>query len=88
MDALIGPLLTFSLAGLKGPLVGHGSSASVIIRQVAATFGTAIMVFFVAAFDSLASAGGLSAAFPYQVAFAFSAIMAILCMGTIVLRVK
>lgn len=85
VSGLIGPLLTFALSGLKGPLVPHGSSASVVIRQVAATFGTAIMVLCV----SVASASvGAASALPYQVAFGFSAVMALLSMAMIVMRVK
>ena len=85
VSGLIGPLLTYSLSDLRGSLVGHGSSASVIIRQVAATFGTAIMVFCVAATSAVA---GASSALPYQVAMAFSAAMALLSLGTIIARVR
>ena len=88
VSGLIGPLLTYALSGLSGPLVPHGSTASVIMRQVAATFSTAIMVFFVAALLPLASSGTLPPAAPYQVAFGFSAIMAVLSLGVIVLRVR
>ncbi len=88
VSGLIGPLLTFSLAGLKGPLIGHGSSAQVVIRQVAATFGTAIMVFCVAALLPFAADGAVGVAVPYQVAFAFSALMGIASLGLIIARVK
>lgn len=88
VSGLIGPLLTFSLAALDGPLVPHGSTASVIIRQVAATFGTAIMVFFVAALVPLAQAGAIGIAVPYEASFAFSAVMGILSLATIIVRVK
>lgn len=88
VSGLIGPLLTFSLAGLKGPLIGHGSSAQVVIRQVAATFGTAIMVFCVAALLPFAADGAIGAAVPYQVAFAFSALMGVASLGLIITRVK
>ena len=88
VSGLVGPLLTYALSGLKGPLIPHGSSASVVIRQVAATFGTAIMVFCIAAVTPFATSGAVSISAPYQVAFGFSALMAVLCMGVIVLRVK
>ena len=88
VSGLIGPLLTFALAGLQGPLVPHGSSAMVIIRQVAATFGTAIMVFCVAALMPLVVAGSMPAAVPYQVAMTFSAVMAVASMVAVVARVK
>ena len=88
VSGLIGPLLTYSLAGLKGPLVPHGSSAAVILRQMAATFGTAIMVFCIAALLPLSASGAVGSAAPYQVAFGFSAVMSLLSMAVIVLRVK
>ena len=77
-----------SLAGLEGPLVPHGSTATVIIRQVAATFGTAIMVLFVAMLEPLAASGAVGAAVPYQAAFGFSALMALFSMSLIVTKVK
>ena len=85
VSGLIGPLLTYSLAGLKGPLIAHGSAASVIIRQVAATFGTALMVLCMTAVTSLA---GAVSPVPYQVAFGFSAAMALACSVSVFLRVK
>ena len=88
VSGLIGPLLTYALAGLKGPLVPHGSSAAVILRQMAATFGTAIMVFCIAALLPLSASGAVGSAAPYQVAFGFSAVMSLLSMAVIVLRVK
>lgn len=88
VSGLIGPLLTYALSGLQGPLIGHGSSASVIIRQVAATFGTAIMVFFVAALLPLAQVGAIGVAMPYQAAFAFSAVMAVVSLSIIIARVR
>ena len=88
VSGLIGPLLTFSLSGLSGPLIGHGSSAAVVIRQVAATFGTAIMVFCVAALHPVSAANGWSAAFPYQAAFAFSAVMGATSLFLVITRVK
>lgn len=85
VSGLIGPITTFSLAGLKGPLVPHGSSATVIIRQVAATLGTAIMVLCVSWVSALA---GDAVALPYQVAFGFSAVMATLALVVVIVRVK
>lgn len=88
VSGIIGPLLTYSLSGLKGPLVAHGSTGQVVLRQVAATFGTAIMVFCIAAAEPLVLLGMLSAAGPCQIAFAFSAAMSIACMAVVVTRVK
>ncbi len=88
VSGLIGPLTTFSLSKLEGPLVPHGSSATVIARQVSATFGTAIMVFCVSMLVPLAAAGEIAAVLPYQAAFAFSAVMAVATMLLIIIRVK
>ena len=85
VSGLIGPLLTFSLLGLRGPLIPHGSAAMVVIRQVAATFGTAIMVLCMTMATSFV---GAASPLPYQIAFGFSALMALLSLGTVVLRVK
>ena len=88
VSGLIGPLLTYGLAALKGPLVSHGSMAMVIIRQVAATFGTAVMVFCVAALLPVAASGEIAASVPYQVAFAFSAVMGAISFMLILTRVR
>ncbi len=88
VSGLIGPLTTFALSRLERPLVPHGSTATVITRQVSATFGTAIMVFCVAALTPLAVAGDIPVALPYQVAFAFSAVMGIISLFLIITRVK
>ena len=88
VSGLIGPLTTFSLSKLERPLVPHGSSATVIARQVSATFGTAIMVFCVSALTPLAALGDIPAALPYQAAFGFSAIMAVASLLLIITRVK
>ena len=85
VSGLIGPLVTYSLAGLKGPLVPHGSSAIVVVRQVSGTFGTALMVFCVTAVSGFV---GAEAALPYQVAFGFSAVMALASAAVIVARVR
>ena len=85
VSGLIGPLLTYSLADLNGPLVPHGSTASTVIRQVAATFGTAIMVLCVTTASAFV---GAESVLPYQVAFGFSALMAVLSFAFIVVRVK
>ena len=88
VSGLIGPLVTFSLSGLNGPLVPHGSTAQVIGRQVAATFGTAIMVLLMTLFADVVATGSASMALPYQASFAFSAVMAIGAMLLIIARVK
>lgn len=88
VSGLIGPLVTFALSGLNGPLLPHGSSAQVIGRQVAATFGTAIMVLLMTMFADAAAVGTVPAVLPYQAAFAFSAVMAVGALALIITRVK
>jgi hypothetical protein len=73
VSGLIGPIQAWSLQGLAPRLVGDGSSTAVLLRQVAASFGTAIMVLVV----TTAHAAGLAAAAPYQLAFGFSAVLAV-----------
>ena len=85
VSGLIGPITTFSLAGLSGPLVPHGSSATVVIRQVAATLGTAVMVLCISWVSSMV---GAADPLPYQAAFGFSAAMATLAFLVILIRVK
>ena len=85
VSGLMGPLQSFTLSQLEGRIVASGSSASVLIRQVAGSFGTAIMVFAITAARPLAEA---MPALPYQLSFAFSALMAVLCLGEIVFRVR
>lgn len=88
VSGLIGPLLAYSLSDLKGQLIGHGSSATVIVRQVSATFGTAVMVLCIAMLDDLSAVGEIPLAAPYQAAFGFSALMAVLCFALVVAKVK
>ena len=88
VSGLIGPLLTYALSGLEGPLVPHGSSASVVLRQMSATLGTAIMVLCITVLLPGAAGGAYSLALPYQVAFIFSALMGIASLLIIIFRVK
>lgn len=70
---LIGPLQTWTLKGLEGPLISDGSSTCILFRQVGASAGAAVMVLLV----SVVAAAGLGAAFSYQAAFAFSAALVV-----------
>lgn len=88
VSGTIGPLATYCLANLQGPLIPHGSSASIIIRQIAGTFGTSFMVCCITLGQAFVLSGTAGSAFPYQAAFAFSGLMGILCLATIVLKVK
>lgn len=72
VSGLIGPLTSWSLEGLAGGLVAHGSSASLVVRQAAASLGTSLMVL---ATSAVAATGALAAypALPYQAALGVSA---------------
>ncbi len=88
VSGLIGPTMTYALSGLTGPLVAHGSTASVIVRQVAGTFGTAIIVLCIMMCQPLVASGAQGVDFPYVVAFEFSAVMAACVLATVVLAVR
>lgn len=88
VSGLIGPTMTYMLSGIKGPLMAHASTASTIVRQIAGTFGTAIIVLCITVCQPLVASGAQGPAFPYIVAFAFSALMAVGSLITIVVAVK
>lgn len=83
VSTLIGPLTAWSLEGLPRNAVADGSAFSIASRQATASFGTSVMVLCV-------SAGSLSLLGPvaYNVAFAFSAAMALCLMICIVAKVR
>lgn len=88
ISGLIGPTTTYMLSGLKGFLVAHGSSASVVIRQISGTFGTACNVLCIVLCQPFVVSGTCGIAFPYIVALAFSALMAFLSLFFIVWKIK
>lgn len=87
VSTLMGPLIQWSLADLKGPLVSHGSSLSTAVRQAFASFGTAAMVLAITVGKDMVAAGA-SVALPYQLAFGFSVAMALLTFVCIVWKVR
>lgn len=94
VSGLIGPILAYALSGLEPRIVPDGSASVALLRQAAGSFGTAIMVFLVTALlalpPSVAAGGSLlsSAALPYQAAFAFSALLAVLLFTFMATRLK
>ncbi len=68
---LIGPLQTWALVDLKGPLISDGSSTCILFRQVGSSIGAAIMVFLVSFMATLS----VPVALPYQAAFGFSGLL-------------
>ncbi|MDO5335181.1 MAG: MFS transporter [Coriobacteriia bacterium] len=73
VSCLISPMNTWSMGDLPGPMTSDASSFATVVRQAAASFATAIAVFFV---TSASGAAG-SAALGYQLAFGLSAICAL-----------
>ena len=86
VSGFIGPLSTWSISGLPGPIIPDGSSASAIIRQVAAAFGTALMVLAIEATGAFSSLGAYGV-LPYQVAFGVSALFALVALVCVAARV-
>lgn len=84
---LVGPLTSWSLAQLPRPIVADGSSFCISARQACASLGTSAMVFIIATVGA-SSAGLANPALPYQLAFAFSAVMAIATLGFIIAKVR
>lgn len=71
ISASMGCTITWMLRELPRPLIGDGSSFSILVRQACASLGTAVMVLIFTAIAEI-SPGMLG----YQVAFAFSALLA------------
>lgn len=98
VSLLIGPLTQWSLADLPRPLVPHGSSLSIAVRQACASFGTSAMVLAISVGQGIASrdglAGGLQAApdalaaLPYHLAFGFSAVLSLCLFAAIAWKVR
>ena len=87
VSGLVGPLTSWSLAKLPRPLVSDGSSFCIAARQACASFGTSVMVFAIAVVGASA-AGAADPALGYQLAFGFSALMAVATFGFIVAKVR
>lgn len=87
VSGLVGPLTSWSLAKLPRPIVADGSSFCIAARQACASLGTSVMVFAITAVGAT-SAGVADPALAYQVAFGFSAVMAVATLGFIVAKVR
>ena len=87
VSGLVGPLQAWSLSRLDMRIVPDGSSMSVLMRQAAASLGTALCVFALAAFADLGAAIGV-AALPYQISFGISAAFGVACTVCIVWKVR
>lgn len=75
VSSLIGPFASWSLAELPRRVVMDGSAFSTTTRQVAASLGTAIMVLIITLGVAADPTG--AAAWPYQLALGFSALLAV-----------
>lgn len=87
VSGLVGPFQSWCLAGLPRDLVPDGSSTSVLARQVSASLGTSALVLIV----EVSAAQGVAASFPalpYELAFAFSAALALVVLAFSWARVR
>lgn len=87
VSGLVGPLTSWSLARLPGPVVADGSSFCIAVRQACASLGTSAMVLAIAAVGT-SSAGVADPALAYQAAFGFSAVMALATLAFIAVKVR
>ena len=87
VSGLMGPLISWSLAGLPGRIVTDGSSFSIAGRQACASLGSSVMVLLIALAGTSAAAAS-NPALPYQLAFAFSAVFAVATFVGIVAKVR
>ena len=87
VSGLVGPLTSWCLADLPRSIVSDGSSFCIAARQACASLGTSVMV-FVITMAGATSAGLADPALAYQLAFGFSAVMAVATFGYIVAKVR
>ena len=87
VSGLVGPLTSWSLARLPGPVVADGSSFCIAVRQACASLGTSAMVLAISAVGA-STAGAVNPAFAYQAAFGFSAVMALVMLAFVVAKVR
>lgn len=81
VSGLIGPLIAWSLSGLRGRQISDGSGFGTAARQACASIGCAGMVFF-------ACGGALTGEVAFHAAFGLSAAFSLACFAIIALRVK
>ncbi len=84
VSGLMAPLISWSLADLPRSIVTDGSSFCIAVRQACASLGTSAMVYLITVVSPTAATPALA----YQLAFAFSAVFAVLTFAYIVVRVK
>ena len=87
VSGLVGPLTSWCLADLPRSIVSDGSSFCIAARQACASLGTSVMVFIITIVGAT-SVGLADPALAYQMAFGFSAIMAVATFGYIVAKVR
>lgn len=87
VSGLVGPLTSWCLADLPRPIVSDGSSFCIAARQACASLGTSVMVFIIT-MVGVSAAGVAHPALAYQLAFGFSALMAVATFGFIVAKVR
>lgn len=94
VSGLVGPLNSWGLSGLPGKIIMDGSAFFATVRQVCASLGTALMMLAIsiAGTTSVAGdavdAGAALSTLPYQLAFALSALFAMVVWITAVWKIK
>lgn len=101
VSGLVGPLNSYGLSELNYSVVMDGSAFFATVRQACASLGTALMMLLisvgglaVAASDpsvagtAVLDGGATLAALPYQLAFAFSALLAVAVLVTAVWKIR
>lgn len=92
VSALVGPLNSWGLSGLPPRLVMDGSAFFATARQACASLGTALMMLLISTLGAAAAAGvdggATLAVFPYQAAFALSALLAAAVLVTAVWKIR
>ena len=73
ISSVIGSIVTWSLRDLPKPIISHGSSFALLVRQACASLGTTLMVFCIEMLPSF----GLAAVVSYRCAFGVSAVLSL-----------
>ena len=94
VSALVGPLNSWGLSGLKPRIIMDGSAFFATVRQACASLGTALMMLLISAVGAASTAGDAVDAgaalsvLPYQLAFALSALLAAAVLVTALWKIR
>lgn len=94
VSALVGPLNSWGLLGLRGRIIMDGSAFYATVRQACASLGTALMMLLISAVGAASAAGDAVDAgaalsvLPYQLAFALSTLLAAAVLVTALWKIR